>query len=138
MRVFISILLVLFVVGCTSENKKEEIKKEPIKSVIKKEKEIKKEVVLESKKTQIKEIVKTKDGESLYASCSACHGKKGEKKALGKSAVIQAWSADKTIKALNGYKNSTYGGALKAMMKGQVSKLSDEDIKALSEYIEGL
>ncbi|MBS9778978.1 MAG: c-type cytochrome, partial [Campylobacteraceae bacterium] len=45
---------------------------------------------------------------------------------------------DKTIKALTGYKNKTYGGAMKAMMYSQAGKLSDEQIDQLAEYISTL
>jgi len=40
--------------------------------------------------------------------------------------------------ALNGYKDGSYGGAMKSVMKGQASKLSDEDIKIVSDYISKL
>ena len=39
------------------------------------------------------------------------------------------------VKALNGYKDGSYGGAMKGLMKGQVAKLSDDDIKALADYM---
>jgi len=77
-------------------------------------------------------------GKTLYKACAGCHGASGEKAALGKSQIIQAWPAEKTEHALNGYKDGSYGGAMKGLMKGQVSKLSDSDIKAVSEYISKL
>ena len=76
------------------------------------------------------------DGAKLYKSCGACHGASGEKKALGKSAVIKGWDATKTIEALNGYKAGTYGGAMKGLMKGQVKALDNAQIEALAKYIE--
>jgi cytochrome c len=76
------------------------------------------------------------DGAKLYKSCAACHGKTGEKKALGKSAVIKGWEATKTVEVLNGYKAGTYGGAMKGLMKGQVKALDDAQIEALAKYIE--
>jgi len=39
------------------------------------------------------------------------------------------------VTALKGYKDGTYGGAMKGMMKGQVSKLSDADIDAIAAEI---
>ncbi|MDD2448827.1 MAG: c-type cytochrome [Sulfurimonas sp.] len=79
--------------------------------------------------------VSTKDGAALYKSCAACHGVDASKVALGKSAVIKGWSAQKLADALNGYKAGTYGGAMKGLMAGQVKNLSAEDIKVLSEHI---
>ncbi len=45
------------------------------------------------------------DGAATYAKCAGCHGAKGEKKALSKSAVITGQDAAKTIEQLNGYKS---------------------------------
>jgi cytochrome c553 len=81
------------------------------------------------------ELLVQKDGATLFRACASCHGADASKAALGKSQVIKGWSAQKIADALHGYKNKTYGGASKAMMQGQVAKLSDEDIKILAEYI---
>lgn len=78
------------------------------------------------------------DGATLYKTCATCHGAKGEKAALNKSQAIQGWSSDKTIAALNGYKNGTYGGALKSTMSAQVKNLDAEAIATLAKYIETL
>lgn len=78
------------------------------------------------------------EGAALYKKCAACHGTLAQKKALAKSQVIANWSAEKIEKALKGYQDGTYGGSLKVTMKGQVKNLSDEDIKSLAEYIDGL
>ena len=76
------------------------------------------------------------DGATLYKTCATCHGAKGEKAALNKSHIIQGWSADKTIVALNGYKDGSYGGPLKATMSAQVKNLDAEAISTLAKYIE--
>ena len=73
--------------------------------------------------------------QALYKSCVGCHGASGEKKALGKSEIISNMSEEDLNTALNGYKNGTYGKAMKGLMKGQVSKLSKDDIALLSKYI---
>jgi cytochrome c553 len=78
------------------------------------------------------------DGAALYKKCAACHGAKAEKKALNKSQVIQGWDAAKIEAALKGYKDGSYGGAMKGLMKGQVASYDDAKIKAVSEYIAGL
>jgi len=78
-------------------------------------------------------------GSSVFAAsfgaCAACHGAKAEKKALGKGKVIAGWKADRVFKALKGYKDGTYGGAMKAVMKGQVARLSEADMKQLADTI---
>lgn len=70
-----------------------------------------------------------------WAPCAACHGANAEKKALGKSQVIKGWEASKVEAALNGYKNGTYGGPMKGVMKGQVARLSEADIKDLAAQV---
>ncbi len=79
------------------------------------------------------------DGAALFAKCAGCHGQKGEKAALGKSAIIGGEDAAKTIELLKGYKAGTLNQhGMGALMKGQVASMSDEDIKAVAEYIAGL
>jgi cytochrome c553 len=88
-------------------------------------------------KTQT-EVKVAPDGKKLYMACAACHGAKAEKSALGKSKVIQGWSVVKIEDALKGYKDGSYGGAMKGIMKGQASKLSDDEMAAVAEYISKL
>ncbi len=76
------------------------------------------------------------DGAALYKKCSACHGASGEKKALGKSAVIKGWEAQKTVASLKGYKDGTYGGPMKGLMKGQVTSLDDAQIEDIAKFLE--
>jgi cytochrome c553 len=52
--------------------------------------------------------------------------------------VIQGWSQEKILAALHGYKDGTYGGAMKGIMKGQALKLDDAQMKALAQYISKL
>ena len=71
----------------------------------------------------------------LYKKCAGCHGMHAQKHAMGKSKVINTFTAPEIVTALNGYKDGTYGGTMKGLMKGQVMRLSADDIKSLSEYI---
>ncbi|MEE8589166.1 MAG: c-type cytochrome [Sulfurimonadaceae bacterium] len=78
-------------------------------------------------------------GYTFYAhKCASCHGKNGEKAAFNNAQIIAGWDKEKSIAALKGYKDGTYGKSLKGIMKGQVSALSDEQIEAVSEYISTL
>jgi len=70
-----------------------------------------------------------------YKKCAGCHGGAGEKKALGKSKVIKDMTKADITAALHGYKDGTYGGPMKGLMKGQVKSLSDADITAISNKI---
>ena len=77
-------------------------------------------------------------GKTVYKACASCHGQNAEKPALGKSQVIQGWSALKTEAALKGYVDGTYGSSMKAIMKGQAARLSADETKAVSDYISAL
>ncbi len=75
------------------------------------------------------------DASALFQKCAACHGAAGEKHALGKSKIINEMSPEQIETALNGYKNGTYGGTMKAVMKGQVAALDEAQIKSIASYI---
>ncbi|NCO02171.1 MAG: c-type cytochrome [Epsilonproteobacteria bacterium] len=70
-----------------------------------------------------------------YAKCVACHGAAGETTALGKSKVIAEFTKAEIVTALNGYKDGTYGGAMKGLMKAQATPLTEADIQAIAEKI---
>jgi len=78
---------------------------------------------------------------SLYAvstaACAGCHGQSFEKKAMGKSKIVKDMSKEDIVKALKGYKDGSYGGAMKGIMKGQVASLSDADMSAIADSIKG-
>jgi len=106
---------------------------------------VSKEVAAEVKEVTAKQVEpvvakaeSSVDGAAIYMACQACHGAKAEKKALNKSQVIQGWQSSKIVAALNGYKDGTYGGSMKGVMKPQATKLSDTEIDAVSKYISGL
>lgn len=121
--------------------------------VVSKTQEVTKEVIAKAVETKdkieesINTIVATKTdakaddaslaekGKGLFLKCAGCHGSSAEKPALGKSEIIKGWDKDKIVVALKGYKDDTYGGVMKGVMKGQVSNLSDEEIDALGAYI---
>jgi len=67
--------------------------------------------------------------------CKGCHGANFEKHALGKSKVVKDMSKADVAKALVGYKNGTYGGPMKGVMKGQVARYSEADLKAAANTI---
>ncbi|MDA3909083.1 MAG: cytochrome C [Sulfurimonas sp.] len=69
------------------------------------------------------------------AACAACHGQNFEKHALGKSKIVSGLSHSEIAIALKGYKAGTFGGPMKAVMKGQVGKYSDADLDAFAQTI---
>ena len=143
--------LLLFV-GCTEDKKEtqEQIapKQEVTQNVEEKAKEVKTEVKVEEKKVeetkseepkQVNETASNElNAETLFKTCASCHGLKGEKEALGKSQVITGWDKDRVIKALNGYKDGSYGGVMKNLMKTHVETKTPEQIEVLADYISKL
>lgn len=71
-----------------------------------------------------------------YSKCISCHGTTGDKKALGKSAVITGQEASKTIEQLTAYRAGTLNiTGLGPIMQRQVSSMDDKTISAIAEYI---
>jgi len=73
--------------------------------------------------------------EVAAAACYGCHGQKWEKKALGKSKIVSEMTHADIATALKGYKDGSYGGPMKGVMKGQVAKYSNEDLEAFAQTI---
>ena len=70
-----------------------------------------------------------------YAKCVGCHGASGEKAAMGKSKIIKDMTKVEFVDALKGYKAGTYGGPLKALMKGQVAAMDEATMQAIANKI---
>ena len=73
--------------------------------------------------TLISTMMLAADGAALYSKCTGCHGTLGEKKALGKSKVINEMSKEDLASALKGYKDGSYGGPMKGLMKVKLQHL---------------
>jgi len=71
------------------------------------------------------------------AACVGCHGADFEKAAMGKSKIVKDMSKAEIETALKGYKDGSYGGAMKAIMKGQVATLDDAAIAKIATSIAG-
>ena len=71
------------------------------------------------------------------AACAGRHGQNFEKVVMGKSKVVKDMSEADILVALKGYKNGTYGGAMKGLMKGQVANLLDKEMAAMAAAIKG-
>jgi len=52
-----------------------------------------------------------------------------------KSRVIKDMSKAEITTALKGYKDGSYGGPMKSLMKGQIAAYSDEQIDTLAAFI---
>lgn len=80
-------------------------------------------------------------GESIYQTkCASCHGKMGEKKALGHSKVIKGMPADEFITLTKAFAS----GEKKAMPIAKIVKkqfvdtYSDKEIQEVADYVNKL
>ena len=80
------------------------------------------------------------DAPASYATCKACHGVKGETNITtqNKSHVPANLTKADIEKALNGYKDGSYGGVMKNLMKTHVETKTPEQIEVLADYISKL
>ncbi|MBA3026390.1 MAG: cytochrome C [Sulfurimonas sp.] len=67
--------------------------------------------------------------------CTSCHGADWSKSALGKSKIVSTLTHAEIATALKGYKDGSYGGPMKGLMKGQVAKYSDAELEAFAQTI---
>jgi len=80
-----------------------------------------------------------KSGATIYKQCAGCHGKHGEKMAIGRSAIIAKKKPALTIKQLKAYKKGTLNlHGMGAVMKKNVSNLTNADIISVAKYISTL
>lgn len=71
-----------------------------------------------------------------YQKCVVCHGKTGERAALGgKSKVIKDMTKADIAASLKGYQDGTYGGAMKAMMVQHTKNLTPAQIDEIANKI---
>lgn len=84
-------------------------------------------------------LMGAEDVKTVYMKkCVTCHGVNGEKKALGLARELNTLNKEDIDTALNGYKSGTHGGKYKKLKTGLVNTLSDDDILALTAYIQTL
>lgn len=81
------------------------------------------------------------DAESGLPACMSCHGPAGEGNPLAGYPALAGQHATYTAKMLNGYRDGTTWGeedAPSIVMAGVAGELTDEQIAAVSSYIQGL
>lgn len=70
--------------------------------------------------------------------CAGCHGFKANKKAFGKSRMINGWNKTKLQNVLNGYEENSFKDHLKNVMKKQIQVIKDHDKELIIDYIDNL
>ena len=70
---------------------------------------------------------------SLWAGCAACHGNNG---GGGVGPALAGQTSDYIIEKLTIYRNGGEVGPQSALMWGQASMLSEDDIKTIGEFVQ--
>lgn len=83
-------------------------------------------------------LLLTLSASANLSKCTGCHGAKFEIKALSKSKDVSKMSEIEIAEVLKAYKNGTYGGAYKVMMRAQVVKYDDKALEAMAKEIKSL
>lgn len=78
------------------------------------------------------------DGATVYKKCVACHGQKAEKVFNNKVPALTSFDAATIEANVKSYKTGANKYGMGAMMKPIANPLSDDDIKAVAEYIQTL
>jgi cytochrome c553 len=114
-----------------AEAPKAEEKKVEAKAEAPKAEEKKVEAKAEAPKAEAK-----KDSSTVnVTACAGCHGANFEKKAMGVSKIVKDMAKADIVTALKGYKDGSYGGAMKGIMKGQSDPLSDAQIEGIANKV---
>ncbi len=86
-------------------------------------------------------------GEKIYrggnpatgvAACIACHGPTGAGNSAANFPKIGGQHAAYVVKALNDFKSGARSNDVNQMMRGVAAKMTDEEIKAVAEFVAGL
>ena len=70
--------------------------------------------------------------------CKQCHGWHWEKEALGKSRNVSNLTNEEIKVALLGYKDGSYGGIMKNIMKNHLKDYNEKDLIEISKKIKPL
>lgn len=78
------------------------------------------------------------DGAALFkANCAPCHGEDATN-TTGGVHRLRGQTSEALQKKLAGYIDGSYGGPKKATMQRMVTKMSPEDLKSITSYLETL
>ncbi len=86
-------------------------------------------------------------GETLYragntasgvAACAACHGPTGAGNPMAKFPSLNGQHADYTVAQLKNFRSGVRANDAGSMMRGVAGKMTDAEIEAVAQYIQGL
>jgi len=86
-------------------------------------------------------VLMAASGESIYQKkCASCHGKMGEKKALGHSNIIKGMEVEKFITLTKAFATGEQKAMpiAKIVKKQFIDRYDDEEIRSVAEYVNQL
>ncbi len=83
-------------------------------------------------------IYRAGNAASGVAACAACHGPRGSGNPQAKFPKLSGQYAEYTVDQLHKFKKSERANDASRMMRGVAAKMSDAEIKAVAQYIQGL
>ena len=75
---------------------------------------------------------------SGVAACAACHGPQGMGNPMAKFPGLSGQHADYTVLQLKNFRSSTRNNDAGSMMRMVAKKMSDDEINAVAQYVQGL
>lgn len=77
------------------------------------------------------------DGKAVFTAkgCPACHGPNGDKPLQPAYAKLAGQNAEYLVAQLKAFKSQERKGAQSALMWGMAAQLSDNDMKAIADYL---
>jgi cytochrome c553 len=85
-----------------------------------------------------KEIFMSGNAASGVAACSSCHAPNGVGNPAANFPALQGQHADYTVKQLKDFRAGNRANDAGKMMQNVAAKMTDEEIAAVSSYIQGL
>ena len=83
-------------------------------------------------------IYRAGNADSGVSACMACHGPSGKGNPAAKYPSVTGQWAEYTSAQLMAFKSGARANDLNSVMRDVAAKMTDEEIKAVSDYIEGL
>ena len=79
------------------------------------------------------------DGAATFRTyCQSCHGTDGSRAPAPGITPIKGQNAADLVKMLEGYQEGTFGGQMKQVMEGVARRLTDVQIRSVSDYVSNL
>jgi cytochrome c553 len=84
------------------------------------------------------QIYRAGNAETGVAACMACHGPAGSGNPLANFPALNGQSAEYLVKALKDFRAGARTNDNAQMMQGVVARMTDQEMEAVAQYIQGL